>query len=341
MKKFSRREFIPLAGLTLIGTSCLSNASTDSYLASKDVILPQQLKKGDLIGVCAPAGGIKSDSEITEFEKVISDLGYQSIIGEEVAGRYGYFSATDEERAASLMKMFENPKVKAIFFIRGGWGCARILDMLDYDVIKNNPKIVMGFSDITSLLIAIHNKTGLITFHGPGGNSSWNDFSIDKLQNLLKGKSLPHYSGFEERVEALTEGQAQGELVGGNLSIICSLIGTDYEPDWNGKILFLEEVAEEPYRIDRMLTQLKMVGVFDKIAGLALGGFRKCVPEEPDRSFTLDEVFNQQLKGLKIPVIKNVAFGHVRYKYTIPIGAQAEINTSSNRFDLVEPVVSA
>lgn len=341
MKKFSRREFIPLAGMTLLGTSCLANSETlvTDQIARTDRIRPKTLNKGDVVAICAPAGGIKDQSEISDFQKVLEDLGYKTIVGDEVAGRYGYFSATDEERASSLMSMVENPEVKGIFFIRGGWGCARILDLLDYETIKANPKVILGFSDITSLLIAITEKSNLITFHGPGGNSTWNDYSIDKVNKALSPINPLVIEQSNKKLEALSSGECVGELVGGNLSIVCSLLGTDYEPDWNNKVLFLEEVAEEPYRIDRMLVQLKMNGVFDKVSGIILGGFRKCEPEEKDRSFTTNEVFTQHLNNLSIPVVKGVPFGHVREKFTIPVGVNVYINTDTGTIRTLNPAV--
>lgn len=340
MNKISRRNFLPLLGTAVAGASALS-FSINNQSFSKQVILPSALKKGDLVGVCAPAGGIKSHSEITEFEKVLNELGYRVLFSKHIESNIGYFSGTDQQRAEDFMKLIQNDEVKAIFFIRGGWGCARILDYLDFDMIQSNPKIIMGFSDPTSLLNAISVKTGLVTFHGPGGNSTWNDYSMLYINQLLVEGSEILYQNQASDLPIVTysRGSATGILFGGNLSVISGMIGSDFLPDWKGKILFLEDVAEEPYRIDRMLTHLKLAGIFNEISGLILGTFRKCVPEEPDTSFTLEEVFEQHFKGANFPVYYGAQIGHTRNKFTVPIGAEVEMDANLGVFRLMNQVV--
>ena len=340
MNKISRRNFIPLLGTAVAGASALS-FSINNKTTSKQVILPSALKKGDLIGVCAPAGGIKNHSEITEFEQVLNELGYKVLFSKHIESNIGYFSGTDQQRADDFMSLIQNDEVKAIFFIRGGWGCARILDYLNFDMIQNHPKIIMGFSDPTSLLNAITVKTGLVTFHGPGGNSTWNDYSMLYINKLLVEGSEIIYQNQTEDLPIITysEGSAEGVLFGGNLSVISGMIGSEFLPDWEGKILFLEDVAEEPYQIDRMLTHLKLAGVFDKISGLILGTFRKCIPEEPEISFTLEEVFEQHFKGVAFPVYYGAQIGHTRNKYTVPIGAGVEMDANLGVFRLKQQVV--
>ncbi len=342
MKKISRRHFIPILGTAVIGASCLSSVS-NGVLESTDnpKIFPKRLKKGDLIGVSAPAGGIKNIQELSDFEKTLSQLGYRTKFSKNCTKKYGYFSGTDEERASDFMELIEEREVKAIFFLRGGWGCARILQFLDFEKIKNNPKIIMGFSDITTLINAITLKTGLVTFHGPGGNSTWNDYSIQYIKNLLQEGNKLSFQNLpaDSPIITFNGGVASGELMGGNLSVICSLIGTEYFPNWNGKILFLEDVGEEPYRIDRMLTQLKQVGIFNEINGVILGNFRKCTPEEPHRSFTLEEVFEQHFSKVNFPVFYGAQIGHTKNKFTVPLGVSISMNADLGKFEMLHPSV--
>ncbi len=340
MNKISRRSFIPLLGTAVAGASALSF----SGLHQREIPLkryPNALRLGDTIGVCAPAGGMIAADEVSEFKNVLEGLGFNTLFSKNIAQNVGYFSGTDQQRAQDFMDLICNDEVKAIFFLRGGWGCARMLEFLDFESIRQHPKIIIGFSDPTSLLNAITQKTGLITFHGPGGNSTWNAYSVDYIQQLLMKGEMVHYQNREGDLPIITyqTGSVQGELVGGNMSIVCSMIGTEYAPDWEGKILFLEEVAEEPYRIDRMLTQLKLAGVFDKISGLILGTFRKCIAEEPDRSFALEEVFEQHFSTFEKPVFYGAQIGHTKHKFTVPIGAMAEMNAEVGTFKLLEPAV--
>ena len=342
MKKFTRREFIPLIGLSLVGASCMaSTAQETTWMGIPNRIRPKKLEKGDVIGICAPAGAIKDSKEIGEFESIIQSLGYQTNVAKHTAERYGYFSAPDKTRAKDFMDLVEDESVKAIFFIRGGWGCARMIEYIDFKQIQSNPKIIMGFSDLTSLLNAITLKSNLVTFHGPGGNSSWNDYSTEYLTRILTDSDTIDFENKSDDIKPVTirSGYASGELAGGNLSVICSMIGSGYLPNWSGKILFLEDVMEEPYRIDRMLTQLKLSGIIDQLSGIVLGDFRKCEPEEPEFSFTLEEVFEQHFAHLDIPVFSNAQFGHTKYKYTLPIGIQVQIDADKGTIHMLEYAV--
>lgn len=342
MNKISRRSFVPMLGTVLVGASCLSAESIKS-LTPENIILPKRLSEGDTIGICAPAGPIRDNVEIKEFTAIIQNLGFKVKLGANVTGQLGYFSASDENRAKELMSLITDPEINGIFTIRGGWGCARIVDLLDYDLIKANPKVIMGFSDLTTLLNAISSRTGLVTFHGPNGNSTWNDYSVKYIQELLiDGKKFEYQnsSSMDQKIKVYSKGTAIGPLYGGNLSVLSGLTGSEFLPDWKGKILFIEDVNEEPYRIDRMLTQLKLAGIFDQVAGIILGGFRKCVPEEPDRSFTLDEVFEQHFNGLSIPVYSGAQIGHLRNKYTVPIGLDVKMNADNGSIELLTPAVS-
>ena len=332
-----RRQFIvnssALTAASLVGMSAMSLG------APMKKITPAALRLGDTIALTAPAGAIFSPKHIDKMTQIIENFGFKVVLGKTLTSQEGYLAGPDEMRAQEINEFFKDKNINAIFTMRGGWGCGRILDLLDYDMIKQNPKIIMGFSDITSLLIAITKKTGLITFHGPVGYSSWNQFSTESVYaTLIEGKKAafenPQHE--KENLETIVSSSASGEILAGNLTVLCSLIGTPFEPDWQGKILCLEEVGEEPYRIDRMYWQMASAGVFKKINGLVLGAFRKCEPEFPEESFSLDEVIKQHFKKLKIPVFKGASFGHTANKYNLPNGVMAAINSQNFAFKLLE-----
>jgi muramoyltetrapeptide carboxypeptidase len=227
--------------------------------------------------------------------------------------------------------------------VKGGWGCGRVLDKIDYEQLKKNPKIILGFSDMTSLLNAIYQKTGLITFHGPVGNSSWEKFSLNSFQDIVCRGGVSYQKPEFPQLQlfsAWQSGEAMGELIGGNLTVFCSLLGTPYWPSCTGKILFLEETHEEPYRIDRMLNSLRLAGVFDEISGVIFGQFNDCNEEKPLESFTLEEVVRHQLKGYSFPVIWGAPIGHVKDKWTLPIGMQVTMKAEDLSLKLMRPAVS-
>lgn len=274
----------------------------------------------------------------------LEELGYRVKVGESVYKRRGYLAGTDEERAEDLKRMFLDPDVKAVFCARGGYGSSRMLDKVDYDVVQENPKILVGYSDVTALQMAIFAKTGLVTFSGPmvalemGGG-------MDGLteEKFWRSISSPEPMGGVENPEGedlcvYTEGTAEGEVVGGNLSLICSLLGTEYIPVLTDKILYLEEVGEAPYRVDRCLNQLRLAGVFRQVSGLVLGRFVECVPVDSHKpSFTVEEVLDAYGKGLGIPVMGGLAYGHVARKVTLPVGGvRALMDSGSRRFELLE-----
>lgn len=340
MSPISRRKFIPLFGTALVGAASLSfdKDELNDKIADPSALIPKRLKKGDTIGIAASAGPIKDRSEVQDFQNVLHRLGYKTKLGKNVFGQHGYFSATDEERADEFMELISDNEVQGIFFTRGGWGCARILDLLDYGIISQNPKVIMGFSDMTALLNAITLKTRLITFHGPGGNSTWNDYSVNYIQRLLRDgeKVVFQNTSADRKIISYSPGKSEGICFGGNLSVICGMVGSNYLPNWYGKILFLEDVGEEPYRIDRMLTQLKLAGVFQQISGLVLGNFRKCTAEDPNRSFTLEEVFEQHFSEAGIPVFYGAQIGHVRNKFTVPVGVKVRMDADAGTIELLE-----
>jgi muramoyltetrapeptide carboxypeptidase len=348
--KQDRRSFLRTAGfgvaaLPLIGCGIPQDIDTTSVPAkpaSSGPILPKKLKPGDTIAMVAPAGAIFRTHYISAFRKTLQGMGFKVHEGASLKARHGYLAGTDEFRAKELNDLFKNPEIHGIIAMRGGWGCARMLDLIDYDAIAANPKVLMGFSDITSLLIAIYTKTGLITFHGPVGYSSWNHYSSSYVKDILiAGKSdvLLKNPSSGSSFQTISSGKATGKLIGGNLTVVAGIGGSQYLPDWKNKILFLEETREEVYRIDRMLTQLKLAGVLDQISGFVFGACNHCEPEVAEESLGLMEMLEGHLKPLNIPVLFGAAFGHVTDKYTLPVGIEAELDADAGTIQLLAAAV--
>lgn len=312
-------------------------------------IKPSKLNKGDTIGLIAPGSYISTD-ELQDSVENLEKLGYRVSYDERILSKSGYLAGTDATRAEDLNAMFADKNIKGIVCARGGYGCARILPMLDYSLIKNNPKILIGYSDITALLNAIYFQTGLVTFHGLVGISTFNDFSVDYFNEVVvhPEDNLVLISAADEedggsKITTIVSGKAEGELIGGNLSVLVSLIGTKYDFNGQGKIIFLEEIGEEPYRIDRMLTQMIQSGKFDGAAGIALGVFKNCEPKKKDASFdssfSLMEVLFDRLSDLKIPIVYGLSFGHIKNKFTLPVGIKAGLDTINQTITLLEIAV--
>jgi muramoyltetrapeptide carboxypeptidase len=340
----SRRKFLKRAGIITAGVPALMSLSIPVIPEDEDiglVVKPPALNPGDKVAIISPAGAVFDPVSVQKFEKIITDLGYVVVKGKTCSLRTGYFAGTDEERADDFMCMVKDPTVKAILCAKGGWGCARILPLLNFDIIRTNPKIICGFSDITTLLNAIWHKSKLVTFHGPVGNSGWNDFSVTAFhQAVKKDRTIFHYFDKDNDTTVYSPGKAEGIWLGGNLTVFCSLLGTPYMPEVKHSILFLEDTMEEPYSIDRMLTQLKLAGVFDKIKGIAFGKCTKCIAEEPDKAFTIQEVFAQHFSKMKIPVVTGLPIGHTEQKLTIPLGCNGILDTSLKLIQFTEKSVS-
>ena len=348
MSNSERRKFLK-SGLALSAFSMLPsfistqpvNGKTGEEQATPS--FPARLIKGDTIAIMGMAGAMRDPKILSGFIQIIAQQGFNVSVGQTVNKTYGYLSGSDEERANEFNDFVSNPLIKAILFVKGGWGCGRVLDKIDYQQLKKNPKIILGFSDMTSLLNAIYQKTGLITFHGPVGNSSWEKFSLNSFQDIVcrggdsfQKPELPQLQLFS----AWQNGKATGELIGGNLTVFCSLLGTPYWPSCAGKILFLEDTHEEPYRIDRMLNSLRLAGVFNEVSGIIFGQFNDCNAEKPQESFTLEEVVRHQLKGYSFPVIWGAPIGHVKNKWTLPIGVKALMDADGLSVKLMQPAVS-
>lgn len=295
---------------------------------------PAPLQRGDTIGLVSPASIVGTAEEYDEAKTQIQDLGYKVKEGDNARNRYGYFAGTDQQRAEDINAMFADSSVDAIMAYRGGWGCNRILEYIDYDLITSNPKIIVGYSDITSLLLAIYQKTGLITFHGPVATSDWTDFSISHFQKATGSSESfsldTRYNIFSEDERYLVtqrKGRARGKLLGGNLTLLTSMIGSDYLPEWEGNILFVEDVGEDIYRIDRMLSQLKLSGILNKISGFIFGQCTSCKSSDP-QGFSLQQILNQHIKPLGIPAFSGTHIGHIGNMFTLPVGAPVLIDAA-------------
>lgn len=348
-----RRKFIQNIGIGSLAfpLSPLTAPYIPKTFSEEKIIKPKALKAGDTIGIVSPASAI-FESEPYEIAKESYEvMGLKVKFGNYVKSRHGHLAGTDEERAEELNAMFKDPSVNAISALRGGAGSARLLDKLDYKLIKNNPKIFIGYSDITALHLAIFKKTGLVTFHGPLATSTWNSFSTSHFKDLLFEKEALLLENPKDKGDALTEtknristitpGKASGQLLGGNLSVLTGIMGSDYFPtNWKGKILYLEDVGEKIYAIDRMLSQLYLGGVFKEISGFIFGKCTDCTPGGKGYgSLTLEEVIAHYIKPLGIPAFSGAMIGHIDDNFTIPNGIKAEINADRGTIQLLSPAV--
>lgn len=305
---------------------------------------PKALKFGDTIGLVAPSSPTRGPENVDLSVKKLEEMGFKVKVGESCYESYGYLAGRDEVRARDINAMFADKNVDGILCLRGGYGTPRIVDKLDYDVIKENPKVFIGYSDITAIHIALNQKCKLVTFHGPMASSDMiGDFDDFTRESLMKAITLKEPLGKLDNpegiaIKCLFPGRACGPIIGGNLSLIASTIGTKYEIDTRGKLLLIEEIDEEPYRIDRMLTQLRLAGKFDDCRGLIIGDFKNCVPRTSNPSLTLMEIFEDIIPSRK-PAIYNFMAGHCKPKITVPLGVEAELDATACTLTLKESAV--
>jgi len=294
----------------------------------------KKLQKGDTIGILTPASAFNPE-RLSEAIRNFEQFGLNVKVAANALKHNGFLAGTDQERLDDLHSLFADPEVKGIFCIRGGYGAARLLPHIDFDLIAKNKKIFAGYSDITALLTAFYKKSNLKGFHAPMGLANFNDFVINSYENTFFGNG--HEVIYADNPEILskgkakgkTKGKAKGELLGGNLAVFVTLLGSEYWVDTKGKILFFEDIDEEPYRIDRFLTQLRIGGHLQKAAGIVLGQFTECeTRKNPEDSFAVNEVIKERLQGLNIPIIKGFPFGHVDKNMVLPFGGMVEINSS-------------
>lgn len=323
-------------------------------VAAASVIKPKRLAPGDTVVLVSPANATFNTVELDIARESLEALGFKVRQSGHMLERHGYLAGQDQARADDINKAFADSSVACVHAIRGGWGSARLLPYLDFDAIRRNPKVLIGYSDITALLLSVHAKTGLITFHGPIGLGRWDPYSLDYYRRVLFNGEQLTYSNkqglsadrnaltqVEFRTRTITPGKARGRLLGGNLTVLTTILGSPYLPDWDNAILFCEDVREDLYRVDRMLTQLKLAGVLGKIKGFVFGGCSECGPGDGNYgALTLEEIFADHIQPLGVPAWSGAMIGHGQPQWTVPEGAQVEIDATAGTIALLEPAVS-
>ena len=341
----SRRSFLQATSLAPF------LSLTSSLPAPVTTIKPDRLRAGDTIGLFCPAAPAYSRETVQIAQESLQALGFKTIVGPHAYDRYGYLAGQDADRASDLHALFNDRNVKAVMAIHGGWGSARLLPLLDYDLIQRNPKILIGYSDVTALLLGIYAKTGLVTFHGPVGSATFNGYTVDWFKRLLiEGEALtmrnPTEKGdnltqTQDRITTIHPGLARGRLVGGNLTVLSHMIGSPYLPDWKNTILFLEDTHEDIYRMDRMMTQLKLAGILNQLAGFVFGKCSECGPSSGGYgSLTLDDILTEYIIPLNKPAYSGAMIGHIKDKFTVPLGIDAELDATAGTIRLLESAVS-
>ncbi|WP_407351171.1 LD-carboxypeptidase [Luteimonas sp. R10] len=341
-----RRQFIGSAALAALSLPLAGGRG--AMAAPRGRLLPVPLDKGDTVALVSPSSAVHDTFDLQLAREVMEALGFEVRTGAHYAARRGHLAGTDAGRAGDINAMFADREVKAVICVRGGSGAARLLPLLDYDAIRANPKVLLGYSDVTALHNAIHAQTGLVTFHGPNGSGSWNRFNADQFRRVFFDRELMQYRNVVDagdelvqrrnRTVTITGGKARGELVGGNLTVLTAVAGSPYLPDFNGKILFLEDVSEAPYRVDRMLSTLKLMGALDRIAGFIFGECTDCDPGEGYGSLTLEQILDDHIRPLNIPAYRGAMIGHIRQQFIVPVGGRVEMDADAGTFRLLEPV---
>lgn len=304
------------------------------------------LKEGDKIGVVSPASKPSDEEKYYKGIEYLQQLGYDVVHGKSVLSERGYLAGFDEDRISDINEMFSDQDIKAIFCSRGGYGAPRILNEIDYKTIRKNPKIFIGYSDITTMNLGIYARTGLVTFSGPmvavemgGGINEFSERSLwENLTNSEPGRELRNPDDVELNV--IKDGEAEGVVVPGCFSVFSALLGSPYVPDLKGAILVLEDIEEDPYRIDRYFAQLKISGILDVLGGIVFGQFIDCVPKDNSKpTLSTEEIIWDYVKDLNIPVMSDFAYGHGMIKLTLPIGVRVRLDTSTDYLQLLEPTV--
>lgn len=304
------------------------------------MIVPNCLRRGDLVGIIAPASP-PCLSDLQQGVTFLQSLDLYVQLGKRIDKEYGYLAGEDAERLLDFHEMIADPNIKAIIFARGGYGTGRFIDRLDYELIRKNPKVIWGYSDITYLHTAISQRSGLVTFHGPMVESDMAKDEVDeqtkRLFKQLFAPSSVYYSENISPIDVIVKGEVTGQLVGGNLTLLVSTLGTPYEVDTKGKILLIEDINEEPYRVDGMLNQLRLAGKLSGAAGIIVGDFAKATPKR-EPSLSLQEVFAHYFRTLSIPVMTGFKIGHCLPHIAVPLAVQAKMNTV-NKTLIVQPGV--
>jgi muramoyltetrapeptide carboxypeptidase len=341
----NKRAFLKSFGLLAGSLPILSwNASAASF--DPLTLLPKAIKKGDTLGLISPSAATADRMQFTFAKEALEALGFKVKLGENLTNRRGHLAGTDQERADDLNGMFADSEVSGIICIRGGSGAARILPLIDYNLIKQNPKPLLGYSDITALHCAIQAQTGLITFHGPNGSGSWNSFNVKQFEQIFFEKTKVTYKNEQpkgddlvvknNRIQTLKAGTAEGKILGGNLTVLTSLSGTPYYPDFTDAILFIEDIGEDPYKMDRMMSTLMLNGTLGKIKGFVFGQCSDCEPGGGYGSLSVDQVMDDYILPLEIPAYTGAMIGHVAKQFILPVGTRVKMDASTGTITLLE-----
>ncbi len=311
---------------------------------------PAALKSGSRIGLVAPAGPLLQPDDLDRAIGHCTGMGFEPVVGRHVKERHGYLAGTDEQRLEDLNAFLADPSLDAVWCLRGGYGTPRLLHRIDYASLAQHPKVVLGYSDITGLLNAITRRTGLITFHGPVARAELPPFSRDAL---LRVTTLSQAAGVlplpcandddrapEAGVTTLRSGTVDGPLYGGNLSLLNVLVGTPYMPNLEGALLFLEEVSEKIYAVDRLLAHLGLAGILERLGGIIIGQFSDLIRETSTGILEFEEVVETHLGHLGIPAAVGFPIGHGRNNWTLPLGVTARLDADAGTLELLEPAVS-
>lgn len=311
------------------------------------MVRPKRLHKGDTIGVISPASPSEKKSEINRAVETLEEWGYKVVVGKNVNKTKGFVAASEEERASDFNEMFRRDDIDAVFVTQGGYGSAQIIRLIDFEAVKKSPKIFTGFSDITSLHLALHKFSDLVTFHGPGMSR----FNSEELTDYTKEYFFKAVSENEpignipladkkKWLHTFGKGVAEGQLIGGNLTLICASLGTPYAIDTKDKILLIEDVDTEPWIFDHMLSHLRNAGCLDQVKGIVVGECHNCVPFKHDPGFycdtSLEDVLEYYLKPLDIPVLYGLPFGHTKDLATLPLGVSARLDADRKTFEILE-----
>jgi muramoyltetrapeptide carboxypeptidase len=321
--------------------------------ATRPMVKPKTLKPGDTIGLITPSSYVFDTWRIDlAAARLEATLGVKCKVGRFVKSRHGYMAGTEKERLEDLHAMFADSAVAGVFCLEGGYGTERLLSGIDYELLRKNPKILLGYSDITGLHLAITRKAGLVTFHGPVAAGSMPPWSLASLKRaLFSPEPIGDLSNPPEDdqnwpsfpLRTVSPGKARGPIAGGNLTLVSTTMGTPYEIDSKGKILFLEDTGEAPYRVDRMLTQLKLAGKLQEAAGIVWGTCTECTPARSsfEVNLSMSDLLDEILGGLGKPVLAGLVFGHTKEKATIPMGVEAELDAAAKKVSIVEAATAA
>ncbi|MGO1243045.1 LD-carboxypeptidase [Sphingobacterium sp. JB170] len=346
----NKRHFLKSFGLGVVSLGFWSNESRAVPLALKRTLKPATLNVGDCIGIIAPAGALDSERSILVTKELLEKLGFRVKEGEHIRSRYGNLAGTDEERLADIHQMFADPQVQGVVCIRGGTGVSRLLDRIDYSLIAKNPKVILGYSDITGLILALYTKIGLVSFHGAVGTSTWSSQLVEKFEeqffeNKLQKFVNPAKKGdtfiqYNDRIRTIHEGRVEGVLLGGNLTLVSGLCGSAFLPDFKDAILFIEEVDEDYGRVDRMFCQLKNAGILAAIKGFVFGNCTDCSPTSGYGSFNLDQILDDYIRPLNIPSYSGARIGHISDQFILPVGVTVRMDATAGIIELLEPALN-